>query len=100
MPDEREFPVPSADDARLQESACDVVSLVSATASIAGAVGGLGGLYYQRKAYMEQRNHASDDDPGLRASSIYDPGFHGNNDYYPGFEGQDDYYPGFEDLEY
>jgi hypothetical protein len=102
----------------LQEAA-DVLSIVTAAATVAGAAGGLGGMYYARKSYLAQQDQEpeagtqrqvandpgfggnADYEPGFRGSIEYDPGFGGVVDYHPGFGGDADYYPGFgEDLEY
>ena len=102
----------------LQEAA-DALSIVTAAATVAGAAGGLGSMYYARKSYLAQQDQEpeagiqrqvaydpgfrenADYDPGFCGSTEYDPGFGGGIDYEPGFGGDADYYPGFgEDLEY
>ena len=86
MSDELQSQPPLAPgEEHLQESAADIVSIALDAASVASAIGGLGGLYYQRKAYREQRSQMPDDRSGPPAD--YDAGFHGGNAYDPGFEG-------------
>lgn len=93
---EQARPVPS--DEHLRESA-DVLSILNTAVGVAGAVGGLGGMYYGRKSYLAQRDQAPEAD--FQRSAVYDPGFGQAPDYDPGFGGSTEYDPGFgEDIEY